>query len=150
MRHGGGVPAGAGGASWLMGVAGFTATLVVIALVALLVLYFVRRARGGVGPLLPAFAGIGRHPAVAASSGLQILDQRLATGDIAVEDYLTRRSALTDGAAVLANMWPTTGFAPAVVPVQDEPDPQRKESGPSTVIPGPEEGVGAGSEPESR
>jgi uncharacterized membrane protein len=91
MRHS---PGGTGGAGLglFYGFAGFTGTLVLIALVALLAVVIVRR-RKGLPPLqLPA--ALRRPQPAMVPSALQLLDERLAHGDIDITDYVSRRAAL--------------------------------------------------------
>lgn len=74
------------GPGLLFGIAGFVGTLVVLSLIVVLVIYLIRRADhkspaapGAQAPLPPA---------------MQILDDRLARGDIDIEDYVNRKAAL--------------------------------------------------------
>lgn len=88
MRHG----PGGSGFSLLYGFAGFTGTLLLIALVALLVVVIVRRRKGL--PALQLPAALRRPQPVMVPSALQLLDERLAHGDIDITDYVSRRAAL--------------------------------------------------------
>lgn len=100
MRHYPGP--GMGGGSLLFGFLGFIGTLVVLGLLALLVIYLVKRAKGGkVGPGPMGHA----HHRPPMPPALQILDERLARGEIEVEDYMTRKSALLGNADPGANEW---------------------------------------------
>lgn len=111
MRHGGGMH---GGGSLIWGLMGFVGTLVVLALLALLVVYLIKRAKGGqFRPFQPG----GPRPAVPMSA-LQVLDDRLAKGEVDVEDYLTRRAALM-GETGFKNEWTPQAAAPA--PAAEQP-----------------------------
>lgn len=94
MRHGSGGGYG-NGFSLLYGFAGFTGTLVLIALVALLALVIVRHRKGL--PPLPLPAALRRQQPAMVPSALQLLDERLAHGDIDITDYVSRRAALLGG-----------------------------------------------------
>jgi uncharacterized membrane protein len=90
---------------------GFIGTLMVLALLALLVVYLVKRAKGTpFGPGAPR----GQHPhhRPPMPPALQILDERLANGEIEVEDYMTRKAALLGSNAPAANEWTPPGRAP--------------------------------------
>jgi len=126
MRHYPGPGGGMSGSSLLFGFMGFIGTLVVLALIALLVIYLVKRAKGkkfgpgGPGP--NARHGMHRPPMPPA---LQILDERLANGDIEVEDYMTRKAALLGSTNPAANEWspqpPASAQAEAPKPATDDP-----------------------------
>ncbi len=71
--------------------------------VAALVWWLIRRGKAGKAGLGPQphghqspgpHAGPGPIPPVPPANALQILDERLARGDLDVDDYLTRRAAL--------------------------------------------------------
>lgn len=116
MRH---LPMpGGSGFSILFGLAGFVGTLLLIVLVAVLVFYFLRRRKSQPG---------GPHhyqPMQPTPQALQILDQRLANGEIEIEDYLNRKTALLAAAPQPAE-WapgttPTPTPAPAEQPTQED------------------------------
>lgn len=110
MRHG-----MYGGGSFIWGLMGFVGTLVVLALITLLVVFLIKRAKGGnFGPILTSSG------ASAPTSALQVLDERLAKGEIEVEDYLTRRSALM-GEQAFKNEW-VPQAAPAAAPQVAAPE----------------------------
>ena len=52
---------------------------------------------------------------------LQILDERLANGDIEVEDYMTRKAALLGSTGPVANEWTPETPAP---PQPEAPKPE--------------------------
>lgn len=107
MRHGGGMHGG----SFIWGLMGFVGTLVVLALLALLVVYLVKRAKGGsFGWNQP-----GGPKAPVPVSAMQLLDERLAKGEVDVEDYLTRRAALL-GETFKSEWTPQAPAAPAEQP----------------------------------
>lgn len=128
MRNGANHPTGGGDMSnLLLPAAGFVGTLLVLGLIAVVVVILVRRAKGR--PLsLPSAVGGFVHATVpgAAQSALEVLDQRLATGDIAVEDYLTRKSALLQAEAGAGNEWTPSGaehaYVVAPAPIQGRPE----------------------------
>jgi Predicted membrane protein len=93
----------------LMGLAGFLGTLLVIALITALVIFFVRRGKGRPQP--PA-AHFGPMP-----PALQLLDERLARGEIEIEDYLNRKAAMIGAPAQAAEptAWPESGQDPTRV-----------------------------------
>ncbi|MGC3995438.1 MAG: SHOCT domain-containing protein [Propionicimonas sp.] len=109
-----------GGSSMLWGFMGFIGTLVVLALLALLVVFLVKKAKqkkfgpGGSGPM-------GHHPhhRPFLPPALQILDERLARGEIEVEDYMTRKAALLGSQGPATNEW--TPQAPTPPKPADEP-----------------------------
>ena len=112
MRHYPGP--GFGGGNMLFGIFGFIGTLVLLGLITLFVIYLVKRSKGMAGT--PSGFGHPHHrppmpPAV------QILDERLARGEIEVEDYMTRKAALLGSAGPVANEWtpqqPPADAAPA-------------------------------------
>lgn len=77
---------GGTGFGMVYGLAGFVGTLVFLGLIALVVYLIVRRNKQG-HPVAP-----GHRPPM--PPAVQILDDRLARGDIDVEDYLNRKAAL--------------------------------------------------------
>lgn len=85
MRY---MPMHPGGLAMFVGIAGFVATLVVIAAIVAIVIVASRR-RKGTGPVPP-------RPVV--PPALQVLDERLARGEIEIDDYLNRKAALLGGA----------------------------------------------------
>ncbi len=89
MRHG---PMGGGmGQGLLFGVAGFIFTLLVIGLITAFVVFLVKRSKHGPGP----HRHHGRPPfAPFLPPALQLLDERLARGEIDVPDYLERKAAM--------------------------------------------------------
>jgi uncharacterized membrane protein len=97
------------GAGLLFGIAGFVGTLLLITLIVVLVVYFVRR---GKHPQ----AGPGHRPP--APPALQILDERLARGEIDIPDYLNRKAALLEQPATQKEWTP----APAAVATTTPPD----------------------------
>lgn len=99
MRHYPGP--GAGGGNMLFGIFGFIGTLVLLGLIALFVIYLVKRSKGKAAP-----AGFG-HPNYSPPmpAAVQILDERLARGEIEVEDYMTRKAALLGAAGPVTNEW---------------------------------------------
>lgn len=117
MRHYPG-PYGGGGLLW--GLMGFIGTLMVLALLALLVFYLVKRSKGA--PFGPG-APLGHHPQhrPPMPPALQILDERLANGEIEVEDYMTRKAALLGSNGPATNEW-TPAQPPGPAPQQPKPD----------------------------
>ena len=114
MRHYPGP--GFNGGHMLYGMLGFIGTLVLLGLLTLFVIYLVRRGKGTAGT--PAGFGHAQHrppmpPAV------QILDERLARGEIEVEDYMTRKAALLGAAGPVTNEW-TPQPPQAQMPPTDE------------------------------
>ncbi|MCA0297173.1 MAG: SHOCT domain-containing protein [Actinobacteria bacterium] len=116
------------GSSLLFGFMGFIGTLVVLALIALLVVFLVKRAKGKkFGPGGPGGPGMGHHamhrPPM--PPALQILDERLANGDIEVEDYMTRKAALLGSNGPVTNEWspqhPASAPSEAPKPASDDP-----------------------------
>ena len=112
MRHYPGP--GFNGGNMLYGMFGFISTLVLLGLLTLFVIYLIRRSKGKAGT--PSGSGHTHHrppmpPAV------QILDERLARGEIEVEDYMTRKAALLGSVGPVANEWtpqqPPAHAAPA-------------------------------------
>ncbi len=95
------------GGSLLWGFMGFVGTLAVLGLITLLVIYLVKRSNGrkfGPGPSgQPAHHRPGAYPAM--PPAMQVLDERLARGEIEVEDYMTRRAALLGNAGTVPNEW---------------------------------------------
>ncbi|MDQ7991876.1 MAG: hypothetical protein AAGC63_07325 [Propionicimonas sp.] len=109
-----------GGLSWLM----HFGTMLLLALgIALLVIWLVKRRKHNHHPgahhpgWQPGSPPFPPQPPQPPSSALQILDERLARGDIDVDDYLTRRAAL------LGNRPNGTEFNPGAQPSE----PQRAE-----------------------
>ena len=95
------------GLGMMFGVAGFVGTLVFLTLIVVLVVYLVRGNKQA-QPVAPGFHGP-LPPAV------QILDDRLARGDIDIEDYLHRKAALMGDVPHPTEWMPTPpdGSAPA-------------------------------------
>lgn len=89
MRHFPG-PYSNGMGLWF-GIAGFIGTLLVIGLIVALVVILSRRNKQPGAPLAP-------QPA--ATAALQVLDHRLATGEIDIADYEARKAALLGTASV--------------------------------------------------
>lgn len=120
MRHYPGP--GMGGSSMLWGFMGFIGTLVVLGLLTLLVIYLVKRSKGkrfGPGPMGHPHHRPPMPPA------LQVLDERLARGEIEVEDYMTRKAALLGSAGPVPNEW--TPGRPTPPPSDDaKPDGEDK------------------------
>jgi putative membrane protein len=82
---------GMGGGGLLFGVAGFICTLLVIGLITAFVLFLVKRSKQGPGP----HRQHGRPPSAPfLPPALQLLDERLARGEIDVPDYLERKAAM--------------------------------------------------------
>lgn len=122
MRHYPGP--GMGGSSMLWGFFGFIGTMVVLGLLTLLVIYLVQRSRGqrfGPNPMAQSRHRPPMPPA------LQVLDERLARGEIEVEDYLSRKAALLGTAGPVPNEW--TPEKPAPQPDDAEPDGEDKPAG---------------------
>jgi uncharacterized membrane protein len=101
MRHYPGP--GFGGGSMVFGFLGFIGTIVLLGLITLLVVYLVKRAKGKAGNPLD----FGHHHAYRAPMppAVQLLDERLARGEIEVEDYMTRKAALLGAAGPVPNEW---------------------------------------------
>ncbi len=111
MRHFPG-PYGNGMGIWF-GVAGFIGTLLVIALIVALVVIMSRRNKQpGTHPASP--------PATTAAA-LQVLDHRLATGEIDITDYQARRAALLGEAPTHTEWTPTPPVAEDAAPPPEEP-----------------------------
>jgi uncharacterized membrane protein len=125
MRHFPAPGGGMSGSGMLFGFLGFIGTLVVLALLTLLVVHLVKRAKGRTfGPGGPGPMGhhAMHHPPM--PPALQILDERLANGDIEVEDYMTRKAALLGSAGPAANEWTPQATPPqpeAPKPPADDP-----------------------------
>jgi len=87
------------------GIAGFLGTLVLITLITLLVIFLVRRGKNRPAPT--AF-----RPSL--PPALQLLDERLARGEIEIDDYLNRKAAMlgTPTTAAEPAAWPTPGQDP--------------------------------------
>jgi len=95
------------------GIAGFLGTLLVLALITALVIFLVRRGKNHPAPINV------RPPLPPA---LQLLDERLARGEIEIDDYLNRKAAMLGA--------PTTAAEPAAWPEPGQ-DPTRATSGPT-------------------
>ena len=91
MRYGPMGGGGMGGQGLLFGVAGFIFTLLVIGLITAFVIFLVKRSKHGPGP----HPGHGRPPMQPGMPpAMQLLDERLARGEIEVPDYLERKAAM--------------------------------------------------------
>ena len=120
MRYG---PMGGGmaGHGLLFGIAGFIFTLLVIGLITAFIVFLVKRSKQGPGPRphhgRPPF-GPGVPPA------MQLLDERLARGEIEVADYLERKAAMF-GQHPRSTEWTATdaGDAPSGTPEPPKDDP---------------------------
>lgn len=77
---------GGNGLGMAFGIAGFVGTLVFLALIVVLVMYLIKRNKQG--------QPVGPGPRSPLPPAVQILDDRLARGDIDIEDYLHRKAAL--------------------------------------------------------
>jgi putative membrane protein len=97
------------GVGILFGIAGFVGTLLLIALVVVLVVYFARRGK---------HPQAGPGPGPVAPPALQILDERLARGDLEIQDYLNRKAALM-GQDPQSSPWTPTPSPE--VPTTDQP-----------------------------
>ena len=97
-------PAGMHGGWFIYGLIGLVGTLVVLGLITWLVVFLVRRAKS------PTIGETAQPPT---ASALHLLDERLARGDIEIDDYNARKAALTSGIAV----------APGTAKPVAEPDP---------------------------
>ncbi len=114
---------GFNGGSMLFGFLGFIGTIVLLSLITLLVIYLVKRAKGKTDQ--PMGFGHPHHgyrqpmpPAV------QLLDERLARGEIEVEDYMTRKAALLGAVGPVPNEWtPQQPPASATPPAESDADP---------------------------
>ncbi len=106
---------GPSGLGILFGIAGFVGTLLLIAIAVSLVIYFVRRNKNH-----PVAAPGQRPPA---QSALQILDERLASGQIEIEDYQNRRAALL-GEVPQSPQWTPTAAPDA--PTTEQPEAPAK------------------------
>ena len=93
MRYG---PMGGGsGHALLFGVGGFICTLLVIGLITAFVIFLVKRSKRGPGHLGRPGPGFGHHPHwQPMPPALQILDERLARGEIEIADYVERKAAM--------------------------------------------------------
>ena len=113
---------GHGMGSMLAGFIGFIGTLTFLGLVALLVFFLVKRAKEGRQG--HPHHGPGRPFGPPVPQALQLLDERLARGEIEVDDYLSRKAALI-GEQPLPNEWtpPPPGGAPGPDPTRAEDDP---------------------------
>lgn len=114
------------GGSMLWGFMGFIGTLVVMALIAVLVVYLVKRAKARKLGVSGAAAGgppWAHHPhhRPPLPPALQILDERLARGEIEVEDYMTRKAALLGTNGPVPNEW-TPQAPPAPRPEESTPE----------------------------
>ncbi len=120
MRHFPGPGGGMYGGSLLWGFMGFIGTLVVLTLIALFVLFLVKKAKGKkFGPGAPGPMGHYHRPPM--PPAVQILDERLARGEIEVEDYMTRKAALLGGSGPAANEWTPQAPTP---PQPESPKPE--------------------------
>ncbi len=114
MRHYPGP--GFGGGNMLFGIFGFIGTLVLLGLITLFVIYLVKRSKDMAGKP----AGFGQpHHRPPMPPAVQILDERLARGEIEVEDYMTRKAALLGNAGPVTNEW-TPQHAPTDAAPTDE------------------------------
>ena len=106
------------GGSMLWGFLGFIGTLVVLTLIALFIVYLVKKSKGkkfGPGPMA-------HHHRPPMPPALQILDERLANGEIEVEDYMTRKAALLGSNGHVANEWVPQEAAPPPPPEAPKPE----------------------------
>jgi len=101
---------------FLFGIAGFVGTLLLIAIAVVLVIYFARRNKNS-----PVAAPGQRPPA---QSALHILDERLASGQVEIEDYLNRRAALL-GQVPQQPQWTSTAAPDA--PTTEQPEAPAKD-----------------------
>lgn len=92
MRH---IPHGSGFAI-LHVILGFAGVMIGLALITAVILVVLRRRSGA------------RHRPVPAPPALQILDERLARGEIDIQDYQARRQALVDADPTRRPEPPTT------------------------------------------
>ena len=116
MRYG---PMGGGmmGHSLFFGVAGFIFTLLVIGLITAFILFLVKRSKRGPGPH-PAH---GRPPfGPFLPPALQLLDERLARGEIEVSDYLERKAAML-GEHPRPTEWTSTAPEQPAAPQDGDP-----------------------------
>lgn len=123
MRHG---PMGGGmaGNGLFFGVAGFIFTLLVIGLITALVLYLIKRSKRGPGP--HGHPQHGRPPfAPGLPPAMQLLDERLARGEIEVADYLERKAAML-GEHPRPTEWTAT---PPTPEPEGEPQPAKDDPG---------------------
>lgn len=115
MRH---FPGPGSGGNMLFGFMGFIGTIVLLGLIALFVVMLVKRAKGKSGnPMGFGHAHHGYRPPM--PPALQLLDERLARGEIEVEDYMTRKAALLGSNGPIANEW-TPQQPPAEAPPAEE------------------------------
>jgi putative membrane protein len=106
---------GMNGSGMLAGIVGFVGTIVLLGLITLFVIYLVKRSKGTLGKR----AGFDHpHHRPPMPPAVQILDERLARGEIEVEDYMTRKAALLGSAGPVANEW--TPQPPAETPPTEE------------------------------
>ena len=113
MRHYPGP--GMNGSGMLFGMLGFIGTIVLLGLITLLVIYLVKRNQATAG----SSAGFGHpHHRPPLPPAVQILDERLARGEIEVEDYLTRKAALLGASGPVSNEW--TPQQPPAAPASTE------------------------------
>ncbi|HEY3549378.1 MAG TPA: SHOCT domain-containing protein [Propionicimonas sp.] len=115
MRHYPGP--GFNGGNMLYGMFGFIGTLVLLGLLALFVIYLVKRSKGKAGK--PGGFGNPQHHRPPMPPAVQILDERLARGEIEVEDYMTRKAALLGATGHVTNEW-TPQQPPAEAPPTEE------------------------------
>ena len=106
---------GMNGSGMLFGMLGFIGTIVLLGLITLLVVYLIKRNKDTAG----SPAGFGHpHQRPPMPPAVQILDERLARGEIEVEDYMTRKAALLGASGPVSNEW-TPQPTPAA-PATDE------------------------------
>ncbi|HQZ00321.1 MAG TPA: hypothetical protein PKV13_05595 [Propionicimonas sp.] len=111
---------GHGMGSMIAGIFGFLGTLTLLGLLALLILFLIKRAKGRGGPGGPkGFAGHHHRPPM--PPALQILDERLANGEIEIDDYVARRAAML-GTQPNENEWtPPPTPQPPTPPEGEDP-----------------------------
>lgn len=109
MRH---FP-GHGMGSMVAGILGFIGTLTFLGLLALLIFFLIRRAKGHGAEGPKGFHGHHHRPPM--PPALQILDERLANGEIEIDDYVARRAAML-GTPPAPNEW-----TPPPAPEQPKP-----------------------------
>lgn len=115
MRYG---PMGGGmmGHGLLIGIAGFIGTLLVIGLITAFVIFLVKRSKHG--PVQHPMYGRPPMPP-GPPPALQLLDERLARGEIEVSDYLERKAAML-GEHPRPTEW--TATTPTPEPARPEPE----------------------------
>ncbi|MFZ0530436.1 MAG: SHOCT domain-containing protein [Propionicimonas sp.] len=106
------------------GVLGFVGTLAFLGLTALLIVFLIKRYKNHGKPGSPAGFGMGHHHHPPMPPALQVLDERLARGEIEIEDYVARKAAML-GTGPTPNEWapppPQPRPAPAPGPVSEPP-----------------------------